>query len=309
MESLANLESFVRAAECGGFSAAARQLGLTPAAVSRNVGQLELRLGVRLFHRSTRRLELTEAGERFLSSVDGPLRALRASMAGIGPQGDTGGGVLKVSMARAFGLAHVLPLLPEFRAQWPRVQPQWHFEDRAVDLVAEGLDVAIGTGLEAGSGVVTRTLAPAHLVAVAAPGYMAAHAAPTLPSRLAALDGIVLRCPASGRARHWSMRQADGSGQPALLSETLVFDDPMAVREACLLGLGVALLPLADVLLPLRRGALVRLLPQWWADAGTMAIAHAADAPQGGKARAFVDFLVERFAAESLARRLDASLG
>jgi DNA-binding transcriptional LysR family regulator len=307
MESLANLESFVRSAESGGFSAAARQLGLTPAAVSRNVGQLELRLGVRLFHRSTRRLELTEAGQRFLSSIDGPLQALRASIAEVGPASDTAGGVLKVSMPRAFGLAYVLPLLPEFHAQWPKIQPQWHFEDRVVDLVAEGLDAAIGVGLEASSGVVAKVLAPAHMVAVAAPAYMAARAAPVMPSRLSGLEGIVLRAPSTGRVRHWSMRQAEGVEQPALLSETLVFDDAMAVREACLLGLGVALLPLADVLLALQRGALVRLLPDWWADAGTLSVVYPSHMPRQGKARAFVDFLVERFRETGLAQRLDAA--
>jgi DNA-binding transcriptional LysR family regulator len=103
------------------------------------------------------------------------------------------------------------------------------------------------------------------------------------------------------------MRQAEGAEQPALLSETLVFDDAMAVREACLLGMGVALLPLADVLLALQRGALVRLLPDWWADAGMLSVAYPSHTPREGKARAFVDFLVERLRETGLAQRLDAA--
>jgi DNA-binding transcriptional LysR family regulator len=306
MESLAVLESFVRSAECGGFSAAARLLALSPAAVSRNVAQLEQRLGVQLFHRSTRRLELTEAGQRFFSSIGGPLEALQASIAQANAAGPAGGGVLKVSLAPAFGRAYVLPLLPEFRSRWPQLQLQWHFEERAVDLQAEGYDVALGVGLHESSAVAVRVLAPAHLVAVSAPAYMAGRAMPSDPSRMAGLEGIVQLSKATGRVARWSMRQASGAEQPALLSESLVFDDAAAVREACLLGLGVALLPMADVLLPLQRGELLRLLPGWWADAGSIAVACPAHVPQQGKVRAFVDFIVERFQQHGLAARLDA---
>src|SRR6266404_4215679 len=98
MESLANLESFVRSAESGGFSAAARRLALTPAAVSRNVAVLERNLGVRLFHRTTRKLTLTEAGERFLHAIQGNLEGLQASIAGLATDRGEPAGVLKVSL-------------------------------------------------------------------------------------------------------------------------------------------------------------------------------------------------------------------
>jgi DNA-binding transcriptional LysR family regulator len=103
MESLANLESFVRAAEFGGFSAAARRLGLTPAAVGRNVAQLEANLGVRLFQRSTRRLTLTEAGERFLAAVSGGLDSVKAAIASVAADSAAPAGVLKVSMGTSSG--------------------------------------------------------------------------------------------------------------------------------------------------------------------------------------------------------------
>jgi DNA-binding transcriptional LysR family regulator len=109
---LANLESFVRAAEGGTFSEAGRRLGLTAAAVSRNVAMLERNLGVRLFQRSTRKLKLTEAGEQFLVSIDGNLDVLQAAIAEAASHNDEPAGVLKVSMPPSIGIAHILPLLP-----------------------------------------------------------------------------------------------------------------------------------------------------------------------------------------------------
>ena len=122
METLANLKSFVRSAETGGFSAAARRLSLTPAAVSRNVAMLERNLGVRLFQRSTRKLTLTEAGERFLHAIRGNLEELQASIASVATDRGEPAGVLKVSMGLTFGVDYILPLLPEFLKRYPNVR-------------------------------------------------------------------------------------------------------------------------------------------------------------------------------------------
>src|ERR1700704_4631196 len=119
MEPLANLESFVRSAEAGGFSAAARRLSLTPAAVSRNVAALERNLGVRLFQRSTRKLMLTEAGERFLLAIRHNLDELQASIASIATDRGEPAGVLKISLGMTFGVEYILPLLPEFLKRYP----------------------------------------------------------------------------------------------------------------------------------------------------------------------------------------------
>ena len=139
METLANLESFVRSAEARSFSAAARRLSLTPAAVSRNVAMLERNLGVRLFQRSTRKLTLTEAGERFLHAIRGNLEELQASIASVATDRGEPAGVLKVSLGLAFGVDYILPLLPEFLKRYPNVHPDWQFESRLVDLIAEGI--------------------------------------------------------------------------------------------------------------------------------------------------------------------------
>src|SRR4029079_706116 len=119
METLANLESFVRSAEARSFSAAARRLSLTPAAVSRNVAMLERNLGIRLFQRSTRKLTLTEAGERFLHAIRDNLEELQASIASVATDRGEPAGVLKVSMGKTFGVEYILPLLPDFLKLYP----------------------------------------------------------------------------------------------------------------------------------------------------------------------------------------------
>lgn len=309
METLANLESFVRSAESGSFSGAARRLALTPAAVSRNVAMLERNIGVRLFHRSTRKLTLTEAGERFLLAIGGSLAQLQAAIAGIGAEQGEPAGVLKVSMAPTFGVAHLMPLLPGFIARFPLVRPEWHFENRQVDLVAEGYDAAIGAGFDFPPGVVSRALAPAHVIAVASRAYMEGRTPPVDPSDLAALDGIAMRSLRTGRIRQWLMRDAAGVEIPAAVTETIIVSDPAAMREAALLGLGVALVAIPDVLHELERGDLVRLVPRWYADAGSISLYYASRTLLPGKTRAFVDFLADAFKRQRLAERFAGSLG
>jgi DNA-binding transcriptional LysR family regulator len=303
METLANLESFVRSAETGSFSAAARRLALTPAAVSRNVALLERNLGVRLFQRSTRKLTLTEAGERFLVEIGGSLDALQTAIASVSNDRSEPAGVLKVSMAPTIGITYVMPLLPAFLARYPMVRPDWHFENRQVDLIAEGYDAALGGGFDLAPGVVSRALAPAHLVAVASAAYMAGRVPPIDPGDLAKLDGIVMRSRRTGRVRHRTMRDTVGGEIPARLSETIMVNDPAAMREAAILGLGVALLSVSDVLSSIERGELVRLLPRWYADAGAISIYYATRALLPAKTRVFVDFIVEAFERERLAER------
>lgn len=302
METLANLESFLRSAESGSFSAAARRLALTPAAVSRNVAMLERNLGVRLFQRSTRKLTLTEAGESFLAAIGDPLEALQNAIAAVSTDDGQPAGTLKVSLAPSFA-DYLLPLLPEFLQRYPRVRPEWHFENRAVDLVAEGYDAAIGGGFELAPGVVARTLAPLHIIAVASPAYLARHLLPGDPSGLAGLDGILMRSLSSGRIRTWTLRNAQGDKAAVAMRETIVVNDPMAVRETARLGLGVAMLAVADVLPWLESGELVRLLPNWWADAGALSLYYPSRKLLPGKTRSFIDYVVETFEREDYARR------
>src|SRR5215831_14909504 len=154
MADLQHLVCFVQTAEHGSFSAAARVLGLTPAGVSKNIGRLESDLGVRLFHRSTRRLALTESGERFLQQVESPLASLQSALSGARHRDEAPAGTLKVSMGQGFGRRFLVPLLDEFLRLYPAILPDWHFDNRQVDVVGEGFDAAIGGGFELASGVV-----------------------------------------------------------------------------------------------------------------------------------------------------------
>ena len=309
METLANLESFVRSAESGGFSAAARRLSLTPAAVSRNVAMLERNLGVRLFQRSTRKLILTEAGERFLHAIRGSLEELQASIASTATHRGEPAGVLRVNMGLTFGVDYIVSLLPDFLKLYPKVHPDWQFESRQVDLIAEGFDAAIGGGIELPPGLVSRVLAPLHIIAVASPDYMKGRTSPTDPADLAAFDGIVMRSSRTGRIRERQMRNASGTQMPAPIKANITFDDPEAMCRAALLGLGVTLIAVPHALPHLERGALVRLVPQWYADAGPISLYFPSRTLLPAKTRVFIEFVTEAFRRKRLAERFAGSIG
>lgn len=269
MDSLSNLQSLVRSAELGGLSAAARHLGLTPAAVSRNVAALESALKMRLFQRSTRSLTLTEAGGDRSQPT----------------------GILKISMGPTFGIEYILPMLPEFSERYPMIRPEWMFENRPVDLIAEGYDAAIGGGFELSQAVVSRTLA--------SPAYMRDRTYPVVPAGLAALDGLAMKSLRTGRITQRQMRNAEGLEQPLNLTQTLVVNDPAAMRAAALLGLGVTLIAKPDALPYLEQGKLVRLLPAWWSDAGPISIYYASRKLLPSKTRVFIDFVTEVLSAKN----------
>jgi DNA-binding transcriptional LysR family regulator len=143
-----------------------------------------------------------------------------------------------------------------------------------VDLIAENYDAAIGGGFDLAPDLVSRTLAPVHVVAVASPAYMSGRSPPADPSVLAGYNGIVMRSLHTGRIRHWMLRNVNGMEMAGTLTETIVVNDPAAMREATRLGLGVSLIALFDVLPELERKDLIRLLPNWYADAGRITDAH-----------------------------------
>ncbi|MYM65710.1 LysR family transcriptional regulator [Pseudoduganella sp. FT55W] len=295
METLSNLESFIRSAEAGSFSAAARRLGLTPTAISRNVAMLERNLGVRLFHRTTRKLSLTEAGEQLMANMGSSLDVLQAALSQVGNVNAGPSGLLKISTPTAFGLNYLMPMLPAMRERYPNLRVEWHLENRQVDIVAEGFDVTVGGGIGRGEGLVAVPLAPAHLVAVASPGYVEAQGMPRHPAELAALDGIVIRSSNQGRVRQWTMRNAKNQETVAELRESLIVNDAVGVIQAARLGLGVALLVVPDALPGLQDGSLVRLLPGWWVDAGKVSLFYSTRNLMPAKSRAFIDFVKEEF--------------
>ena len=306
MDTLNCIECFVRSAEAGSFAEAARRLGLTPAAVGKNVARLEAELKVRLFQRSTRSLSLTEAGERFLLDAAGGLSDLQAAMANLSRLRGQPAGVLKVSMGNAFGRYYVMPLLPEFLTRYPDVQPDFHFDNRPVDLIAEGFDAAIGGGFEMSPGVVARELAPAHRVLLASPAYLAEHGEPRSPAELAGHAGILIRSPQTGRIRPWLLRNREGQQAPIDLQVRMTLGDPEASCQAALMSLGICLVSTPHALPHLDSGALRRVLPDWYVDTGIVSIHFAAQKLLPHKTRVFIDFIVEQFRARGLDKRFSA---
>lgn len=303
METLASIESFVRSAETDSFSAAARLLGLTPAAVSKNVATLEGKLGVRLFQRSTRRLTLTEAGEAFLLEVSGGLDRIQSALANASRNRGRPSGTLKISLAFAFGRQYILPLLADFMAQYPDIQPDWRFENRQVDLINEGLDVAIGGGIELSPGVVARELARPYMVLVASPTFLADKKMPKLLADIADWNAIVRRSSNTGRIQSWQLRSKNNEQELVEPNVRIILNDPEAICNATLMHLGVALVPLPHALTYLQDGSLIRLLPKWYSDVGPLAIYFASSTLLPAKTRVFVDFIVEHFRREELAKK------
>jgi DNA-binding transcriptional LysR family regulator len=306
METLNSIDCFVRSAEAGSFAEAARRLGLTSAAVGKNVAKLEASMGVRLFQRSTRSLHLTENGERFLAEVSGGLQTIKSAVANLGNAAGQPAGTLKVSMGTTFGLEYMVPLLGDFLARYPAIVPDWHFDNRQVDLIGEGFDIAIAGGFDLPPGVVARELAPAHRVLVAAPSYLAQQAALKQPEDLTSLDGILIRSPQTGRIRPWALRNRNNQQAALNFKIRMTMSDPGAACLAASMGLGIALVSMPHALPHLHNGNLQRVLPDWYVDGGNLCLYYPAQKILPGKTRAFIDFVVEHFRQTQLAKRLSA---
>lgn len=251
--------AFVRVADAGSFSEAARQAGTTKASLSKAVARLERALQLKLLNRSTRRIGLSEAGrdihQHALRMLDAA-QAIEAAAAGLqdGPSG-----TLRVSTSMAFGNAQLAALLPGFMARYPDVRVVLHLLDRQVDLVEEGIDVALRLVPKVGlNGVVARPVAPLHYVLAAAPDYVARHG---MPADLAALQQH--RCLTFGEAgagAAWRFETGDGAVElnPA---SALAINSSQSLREAMLGGAGIALLPTFVVGEDIVAGRALHVLP------------------------------------------------
>ncbi|MDD2056013.1 LysR family transcriptional regulator [Pseudomonas sp. GD03860] len=308
METFSSIECFVRSAEVGSFAEAARRLSLTPAAVGKNVARLEANLGVRLFQRSTRRLTLTEAGQRFLGEVASSFQTIQYAVANLASAEGQPAGTLKVSMGTVFGRLYIVPLLGEFLRRYPAINPDWHFDNRQVDLIGQGFDAAIGGGFDLPQGVVARKLTPAHRILVAAPAFIAHHPPIHRPADLHAVDGILIRSPQTGRVRSWPLTNRQQEQCPLDIRLRMTMSDSEAACGAAQQGLGVALVSMPFAVPYLEAGSLLRVLPDWYVDDGNISLYYAEHKLLPGKTRAFVDFILEQFAAQGLAQRFDGSI-
>ncbi len=294
MDTLEGLPVFIRVVREGSFSAAARGLDLTPSAVSKQIGRLEDRLTVRLFNRTTRRLNLTEEGAAFYERASRILADLEDAAESVSSLKAVPRGRLRVTLPTAFGILHLLPALPDYLARYPEVTLEIDLNDRFVNMVEEGFDLALRVGDLEDSSLIGRRLATSRRVLAAAPAYLAGRRVPQRPSDLAEHDCLIY----TYRAQRHDWHLVDEKGKECVISVTgkIETNNPMMLREAALSGLGVLLLPLWIIGPDLKAGRLQRILPSHhWPDNAIHAV-YPPGRHLSAKVRSFVDFLVERFA-------------
>ncbi|MBE7197113.1 MAG: LysR family transcriptional regulator [Parafilimonas terrae] len=239
---LADLPIFVTAVEAGGFSAAATRLNLTRSAVGRTVARLERRLGVRLFHRTTRSLALTEEGQTVFEHGKRALAEIQSATAMLESGRRDIAGRLRVSMPVLFGRLCVAPILIRLADAHPRLELDLNFSDRLVDPVEDGFDLVVRSGsLRDWPGLITRRIAHQRMRVCAAPAYLEAAGIPTSLGELASHHAVLYG--RSGQERSWLFPQPAGPAREIIPSSRLRFDDVGAVRDAALEGHGLAWLP------------------------------------------------------------------
>jgi DNA-binding transcriptional LysR family regulator len=286
---------FVQVVDHGNLTRAAAELRLSPSAVSKLIARLEDRLGVRLLQRTTRRVTPTAEGRLFHERAREILDELDAAEELVSAGRLRPRGTLRVSLSHGFGMSQVVPLVPAFSERYPDVELQLAFADRRLDLVAEGIDLAIRLGPVRDESLVARRLADHGRIVCAAPAYLERHGAPATPDDLAAHNCILFDQP-DYLLNQWPFRRPDGTVHRTRARGNFRSDNGDALFELLLEGLGIAWA--ADFLaLPhLAAGRLVPLLADFVVDERT--VIHAVY-PQRrhlpAKVRVFIDFLVERF--------------
>jgi DNA-binding transcriptional LysR family regulator len=295
--------SFVQAADRGSFAAAARALGVTSAAVSKNVAGLEQALGVRLMNRSTRSLQLTAEGAAFLGRAREAIAALDAAIDTVAAHRAEPAGRVRISTSHAFGHRYLLPLMPALVERHPALRPEIDFEDRQVDLVRDGYDLALRGGLLPDSNLVSRTIATLRTVLVASPDYLAAHGVPRRPDDLARHRLVAVRY-LNGRVSAWDFRAPGRSAGDAAIERlpepaAVTVSDPSAAVGAAVLGLGIAQVGVHHAWAHLRAGELKIVLPRAHHDgARLLALQYPHRALVAPRVRVTVDFILASLACE-----------
>jgi DNA-binding transcriptional LysR family regulator len=293
-DALQEITVFARIVATGSLSAAARDLGLSPALVSRRLAGLEARLGVRLINRTTRSLHLTDEGVAYHDTCTRVLAEIEEADAAVSAGRAEPRGILRVALPASFGNQHVAPLVPQFAQRYPDVQLALSLSDRNVNLVEEGFDLAIRIADLADSSLAARRLAPNRRVVCASPAYLRRHGTPRTPEDLAQHN-----CLATDFSMNWDYRGPDGKPGSVRVSGRYACDNWEVLREWALAGMGIALKSTWDVRRHLEDGSLVSLFPGYTfaTDVAIYAVyPHRRHLP--AKTRAFIEFLAESFGPE-----------
>lgn len=293
MDRFAALEAFAKVAETQSFSEAARRLRSSKSAVSRHVAALEADLGARLFHRTTRSLTLTEAGRGYFERASRILADLDEANASVSQLQAAPRGRLRVNAPMSFGFLHLAPALGDFLARYPEIELEVALTDRFVDLVDEGVDVAVRIGNLTDSSLVARRLAVIHRVVCASPDYLKARGVPQTPDDLKAHD--CLTNTNMGAGREWRFVHPDGKPWPVEVRGRMSSNNGDMLRVAALRSHGFVGLPTFIVGEDLKAGTLVSVLEPFIAQDLTLNAVYPTARHLSPKVRAFVDFLSQRF--------------
>jgi len=291
MESLNGFVVFVQVAETRSFVAAGRLLGVSASAIGKSVARLEQKLGVRLFHRSTRSVTLTAEGTLFLERSRRILAEIEAAELELSQAAAVPRGRLRVSLPLVSAL--VLPVLAEFMREYPEIELDLDFTDRMVDVIEEGFDAVVRTGEPSDSRLSARRLGTFQARLVASPDYLARRGTPKAPSDLRQHTCLHYRFPNSGKLETWALRQEPGA--PDLVLPTSMICNNIETRVCfALQGLGIAYLPDFAIREPLGDGRLMPILAEHVERTGVFHVLWPASKHPLPKVRALVDFLGER---------------
>jgi len=290
---LSAMAVFARVVEEGSFSDAARGLGVSKSAVSKQVGRLEDRLCVRLLNRTTRQLSLTEAGTAFYEHCRQLVADADAAESAVTHLAAAPRGTLRVNAPMSFGQLHVAPALPDFLAAYPELAVEMQLNDRTVDLIEEGFDLAIRIGQLRDSSLIARRLAPMRRVVCAAPSYLDARGRPGHPRDLKQHECLIYSYLSSGR--EWRFHGGDGDLRVPIQGR-LEINNGDALLAAARQGFGVVMLPTFLAAADVKAGRLEPVLQDWCeAQTGGIHAVFPASRNLSPKVRVFVDFLARRF--------------
>ncbi|MBJ9662345.1 LysR family transcriptional regulator [Burkholderia gladioli] len=290
MDNLNGIVAFVRTAETLSFVAAGRKLGISASAVGKTIARLERSLGVRLFHRTTRRVTLTEEGRHFHERCHRILEELRDAEATLSASAQTPRGRLRVSLP-VIGYRFLLPVLPAFSARYPDIELDLDFNDRLVDVVEGGFDAVIRSGQLSDSSLMSRRLGPFRFVLCASPDYLARAGVPRGLADLAAHEGVRYRFPTTGKLQPWSLLP-DG-GEPPNLRCAMTCNNMEALRGAVIAGFGIGFMPDFLARDALAADSLVEVLEPHSIAPGQFSILWPSSRQLSPKLRVFVDFMCE----------------
>jgi len=291
MDSLSGIMSFVQAAEHLSFVAAGRALGISASAVGKNIAKLEESVGARLFHRTTRRISLTEEGAAFYERCRRILDDLRDAEAMLSDATRVPRGRLRVGVP-TIGYRFLMPVIPEFRRRYPDIELNIDFNDRLVDVVEEGLDAVIRSGPLSDTSLMSRRLGSFRFVLCASPAYLERHGVPHSPPDLEKHDCLRFRFPTSGKLQLWQLTDAE-KVDPFRRPSPLTCNNMEALREAAISGLGIAYMPDFLARDAVTAGLLDTVLDAYLADPGQFSILWPSNRLASPRLRAFIDHVTQ----------------